>query len=326
MLHLDYKFKAKKYENNLRNINDYEGLSDKKFYDKFIIMDYKKLKGVFNDSLYPLIFYHNSDIILKENELLRKELLKDANFDETFDYDEQQMFPIVKNYFLRKISIRSDNENEFLNSEMYDSKIAIEKIIKSKYLYNKLDYLESICPLEGVNKTNNKEKENLETSKIELHCTIVCCDIEGKRILISKKSENYKTNPKIWDFGSSEAEAGEKLIVSIKKQYKERFDIDIELYEDLTRLDVQPVPLNIYEIKKYNNKKGVIFVAKVLNEDKESIIKDFKSSDKYVELKWIRKEDLKQFKDEDLIDDFKHTANKVFDNMDKWFPEGEDNE
>ena len=316
----------KKHTENLNKYKviseKYEEISDEKFYEKFIIMDYKQLKGVFDESPYPLIFYHNSEKTINE-----KRVQEEISFDESFDYDEPQMIEIVNNYFARNIK-ETNNKNEFLNKDMYDSKIAIDKIIKSKYLYDKLEYLEEICPLRKLNLADNKKIEGGKVSKIELHCTVVCCDIESEKILIAKRNKNHKTNPGIWDFGCSKAESGEKLIDSIKKQYKKRFNIDIELYTDSDRKDVQPVPLHIYELGKYENKKGIIFAAKVLNQNKENLGAEFKAGDKYVELKWINREDIENLKNkgEKLVSDFENTANKVFDNMDKWFPEGEDNE
>lgn len=326
LLKIKYKNDMEDLKKRTENLNKYkvisekyEEISDEKFYEKFIIMDYKQLKGVFDESPYPLIFYHNPEKTINE-----KWDLEEISFDESFDYDEPQMLEIVNKYFSRKIKETSNNKNDFLNKDMYDSKIAIDKIIKSKYLYDKLEYLEEICSLINLNPADNKKIEGAKVSKIELHCAVVCCDVKNKKILIAKRNTNHKTNPDIWDFGCSEAETGEKLNDSIERQYKERFNIDIELYKNSDRDDKQPVPLHIYELGDFNNKKGIIFAAKVLNKDKENLRTKFKSGDKYVELKWINREDIEELKKqgEKLVTDFKNTAEKVFDNMDKWFPEG----
>lgn len=321
---MEYSRKETENLNKYREVSKkYEEISDEKFYEKFIIMDYKQLKGVFDESPYPLIFYHNPEKTINE-----KWEPEEISFDESFDYDEPQMLEIVNKYFSRKIKESSNNKNDFLNKDMYDSKIAIDKIIKSKYLYDKLEYLEEICPLENLNRADNRNREGAQISKIELHCAVVCCDVKNKKILIAKRNTEHKTNPEVWDFGCSEAESGEKLIDSIKRQYKERFDIEIELYIDSDREDKQPVPLHIYELGDFKNKKGIIFAAKVLNQNKENLGVEFKAGDKYVELKWINREDIEKLKKqgEKLVSDFEHTANRVFDNMEKWFPEGEDNE
>ena len=313
-------FLSKKYLNDLEKNKSYNKIVDKRYYDNIVIMDYKKLKGVWGEGLYPLIFYHNKCKTVDVNNES-----ENISFDDSFEYDEPENIEIVRRYFLRKkIKDIKENKENFLMDDMYKPEIAIDKIIKSKYLYKKLEYIKGICPLEGVDITNNGVKERKDENPIELHCAVVCCDVENKRILSMKRSESHLTKPGKWDFGCSKAESNKEIEDSIKDQYKSNFGIEIELYKNNKRSEKNVNPLFVYEFEKENSGiiKGLIFVAKISNENKENISEDFKGNYKYKKLIWIKENELDNFvidEKDNLVTDFENTARYVFDNMENWF-------
>lgn len=286
------------------------------FYKKIKIMDYKKLKGVWGENLYPLIFYHNEEKTSDYNGEYKK-----IKFEDSFDYDESQRNDLVKKYY--KI-IGLDNficdDDNILKKEMYNPKYAIDKIVETMHLYKKIKYINDLF-------INNDKVPDTCNHIIELHCAVVCCDYDKNRILIMKRKEDREINPGKWEFGCSKASSDEKLEETIKKQYKDYFGVDIELYKPKKRIDSQPKPLFIFELEKEEGMiaKGTIFAAKILNKDKCSIMKNFRENNRrYVELKWLYKDELNNFvldNKDNLITDFKNTAEYVFNNMKNWFGE-----
>lgn len=284
------------------------------FFEKIKIMDYKKLKGVWDNNLYPLIFYHNKTKTLDINSKN-----KEISFKDSFEYDESERNPLVKKYYniIELDNFNSERES-LLKKEMYDSSYAIDKIAEDINIYNKINRIASIFDENSSRNISNYKQA------MELDCTVVCCDVENKRILTMKKGDGQRRNPSKLEFGCSDACSNEFIEESIKSQYKRKFNVEIDLYKAKGRTDKIPTPIFMYELETY--KKGLIFVAKVKNSDKEAIERDFNASTKYVKLEWKTEEEIEKLNDDDLVTDFKHTARKVFRNMDKWFPEGEDNE
>lgn len=109
------------------------------------IIDYVRLKGVWNNALYPIIWYYNPKII----RICHKEMGEKAfsvSFDSSFRYDEADNNPLVKKYFLRKKSNSKMliDEDVEMSIEMYDITSALDKIILDKNLISKIQYMESL--------------------------------------------------------------------------------------------------------------------------------------------------------------------------------------
>lgn len=87
---------------------------------------------------------------------------------------------------------------------------------------------------------------------------------------------------------------------------------------DEKRNDNQPIPIAIYELENQENiKKGIIFVAKVLNSVK---CEDFRAEKSHDCIKWIGENDIDQYKD-NAVPDFEDTLRKVFANFSVFFHE-----
>ena len=92
--------------------------------------------------------------------------------------------------------------------------------------------------------------------------------------------------------------------------------IELKIVCDKERAEMQPIPFALYEVSKNSKKhKGVIIVAKVLNQNLSNI-----DTKKYSETKWLREEEVDAF-EERGVGDFKNTLRKIFLNWDILFKE-----
>lgn len=276
-------------------------LSDKTEYlSKLKIITYKKLKGVWNNRLYPIIWYHD-------------EKISGVAFEDSFYYDETTYSQLSKEYFLNR-----ENEDGDLASYMFlNTRKALEKIIKDQDLEEKMNRINEI-----IKNTSNDEKAvetEFDNKLLEFHCAAVCCDVENKKVFVVKR-KNRTFLPGLWEFGCAKANIEENLCDSIKKDYKNDFGIDIEIVCDKSRNDKEPNPIALYQIDKAEKlQKGVIVVAKIVagTEDIQSVIDEKRKHEKF---RWLSKEDISSF-NEDAINDFKNTLEKVFTRWDEYFKE-----
>ena len=140
-----------------------------------------------------------------------------------------------------------------------------------------------------------------------------------KKVFVVKR-KNRTFLPGLWEFGCAKANIEENLCDSIKKDYKNDFGIDIEIVCDKSRNDKEPNPIALYQIDKAEKlQKGVIVVAKIVagTEDIQSVIDEKRKHEKF---RWLSKEDISSF-NEDAINDFKNTLEKVFTRWDEYFKE-----
>lgn len=211
------------------------------------IITYKSLKGVWNERLYPIIWYHD-------------EQLSGVSFEDSFYYDEVQQSALAKEYFTN----RHNNVLGFKSVLYTDVHSAIDKIIKDQRLTNKIEHIGTIIKETGYDK---RSVENEFTHRfLEFHCAAVCCNVETKSILIVKRF-NRNINTDKWEFGCAHANVDKNLIDSIEDDYKRDFGIDIEVIKKTNRRDDEPIPIALYQIIKSEQlQKGVIVVAKILNE------------------------------------------------------------
>lgn len=186
------------------------------------ILDYVRLKGVWNESLYPIIWYYNADIA-KEYSLVNcgtESRIFNYSFDHSFRYDETENNPIVKKYFStrrilshkknkgKKVSDTSDLE---LAVGMYKITSALDKIVNDRNLSPKFQYIESLLENNNARTTRNKPY----AQPLELHCAVVCCNVEDRTVLIMRRSSEHATCPEKWEFGCAKATNDEPLISSI---------------------------------------------------------------------------------------------------------------
>lgn len=301
---IDTGFRIKKETQDRRLVVSVELakiLSDKTEYlSRLNIITYKNLKGVWQNRLYPIIWYHDPKI-------------SGVSFEDSFYYDETTYSQLSKAYFLN----REKDEGDITSYMFLDVHKALGKIIKDQKLGGKLEQIYQV-----INDTENDViavENEFNNRLLEFHCAAVCCDLDNKKILIAKR-KNRKYFSGLWEFGCVKASTDKNLCDSIKEDYKNDFGIDIDIICDGERKDIEPKPIALYQVDKVDKlQKGVIVVAKVIqNTDKiDDVIRARGKHEKY---RWISEEEVEKF-DEPAINDFKDTLKKVFTMWDDIFKE-----
>ena len=299
-------------------------LSDTSRQKHLHVLDYVRLKGVWNESLYPIIWYYNAETLKK----CQLEMLGQGTatpFANSFRYDETDNNEIVKNYFLRGRTKRTNNKkkkkgdesvesNSFALAEsMYSADSALRKIAVDKNLLFKIQYIQQHFRDEQMVKLSAPFAYPLT-----LHCAVVCCDVTNRKVLIAHRGQNHHTNPDRWEFGCAKANGQEKLVCSIKEHYLNAFGAEIELVMDSSRQEQQPLPIAVYELPKAadNILKGIIFVAKVINNVDPT---HFRAESEHDEIAWIGEDELSNYAQENVVTDFHNTLQVVFKNFDHYF-------
>ena len=327
---IDTGFRLKSYTQDRRLVLSFElaYLIEKRAKNKLCILDYVRLKGVWNDALYPITWYHDSELYTRiYEEAYGIKGPQPITFSHSFRYDETDNNDLAKSYFSRlhiskkrKNATRRASISGFENSaakhtladSMYSPNSAFPKVLADRNLAPKIEYIRSFFS-DDVAIRNQSDY----VYPLELHFAVVCCDVKNRKILVTKRGTEHSTNPGKWEFGCAKAQSESELILSIVRHYKTAFGVDIEILVDETRSDKQPIPLSIYEIPKHGSwKKGVIIVARV--KDPEST-KNFRPEAAHTCIRWIGEEEISTISSEDAIPDFHNTINRVFENFDKYF-------
>lgn len=123
---IDTGFRIKKETQDRRLVVSVELakiLSDKPEYlSRLNIITYKSLKGVWQNRLYPIIWYHDSKV-------------SGVSFEDSFYYDETTYSQLSKAYFLN----REKDEGDLTSYMFLDVHKALEKIINDQKLGGKLE-------------------------------------------------------------------------------------------------------------------------------------------------------------------------------------------
>lgn len=319
---IDAGFRLKSYTQDRRLIVSFELAYLLFLIDRgsdLFILDYVRLKGVWNEALYPIIWFYNGNIV----KTLYEDISKNRNrfaFPNSFRYDETDKNELVNRYFARgkqnkqKSKTGSSTETEYLLADsMFKIDTALEKILVDRNLEQKMNYMKQVLDKE-VLKSSVKPYAN----PLEVHCAVVCCNVTEKKVMIMHRGEQHSTNPGKWEFGCAKLCSEKRLVNSITEYYKEIFGLQIEMVLDEKRNDNQPIPIAIYELENQENiKKGIIFVAKVLNSVK---CEDFRAEKSHDCIKWIGENDIDKYKD-NAVPDFEDTLRKIFANFSVFFHE-----
>ena len=268
------------------------------------IIDYVRLKGVWNETLYPVIWYHNESVIESLN---NSSSIVPVTFEESFRYDELLQNPISNN-FLSRIKQIEKTEGEVchsydipLSNRMFKVIEAFDKILVDKNLKDKIDYLESlITPTFRANAPFEQP--------LELHCAVVCCDIDEGKVMIVHRGSSQSGDAGKWEFGCAKAKSSVTLVKTIEEYYKEIYAVEIKLCLDENRDERQPKPFAVYEVKEAPNKlkKGIIFAAKVIKKY------NHRGNTLHDEVRWVTKEDLSEPEYQNSIKDFQKTLETIF--------------
>ncbi len=288
---IDTGFRVKTNTQDRRLVIDYELaylLSRNTDYLRNIhIITYKRLKGVWQNRLYPIIWYYDD------------KYFEGTSFDDSFYYDEIENSELVKEYLKNKTE-------PLLKKEMYsDVDYALNKIMQDQKLEDKFDRMDRI-----IKESQEDLKHLLEpTFLLRLHCVAVCYDKNKTKVLIMKRAENRKKFPGLWEFGCAKGTLEKPLKEQIEEEYQKDFGIQIEVQCNKSRNDVQPIPLVMYEVECEQGKDKGIITEIVSDFD----IKNFKGN-KHSAVRWIKEDEIDQFS-EGAVEDFKNTLRIIFNKL-----------
>ncbi len=162
--------------------------------DKLKIIDYKKLKGVWGERLYPIIWYYNDWNTIGRD----------------FYYDEEIQYDLVKK------AIGKDRKPI----------IEIGKILSDLNYKDKLKNIEN-C-IDSMDYKTDISAHILRPEKSsEVHCTATCFNEEGK-ILLGQRPTQKKLGGK-WQFGCAQLKFQESFEKCLKTAYLDDFNINIEV-------------------------------------------------------------------------------------------------
>lgn len=261
------------------------------------IMTYQNLKGVWDNHLYPIVWYFNEDTV------------NSLHFDDSFGYDEAANDEILRCYFnidnFQKINF------SFLNSKMFtDVSFAFEKLIQDNNLISKMDFLKKYDK-ENYHQTKVSYKDNYD----EFHIAVVCFTSNNEILVLHRKDKDS------WEFGCCKSRFDSQISDEAKRYYGD-LGIPLELVTDTEREDCQPEPLAIYSITNLDKiKKGIILIGQISETvDWDNIKSRIKDSDRYDQFKLLTTSDLGEFLIQNegrLVTDFKSTFLKAINRIEK---------
>lgn len=261
---------------------------------QLIILDYVQLKGIWNERLYPIIWYYN-------------EKISNKSFLESLTYDEGLHNELIQNYIQR-------TQGNFLSKltdpqKMYAIQTAIPQLKKDVHLEDKIQKMINTIENSSPSK-NNRIMEPAHSNRPELHCAAVCYNKNNKKILIFKRKESNNSYPNKWEFGCARATQQSTIKDTLISSYKEFFNLNIKPILTINRTDNTPIPLEIYGLNdEERSYKGIIFVAFI--DVAENITNNFKTA-KHDKADWISKEEIENFQ-ELAVPNFKETLKESFD-------------
>ena len=220
---IDAGFRIKKETENRRMVISFELAyilaKDTDYLKNIHIITYKTLRGIWQNRLYPIIWYHDP------------KYAENIQFEDSFFYDETEENELTKEYF-------SNRENSVLKKEMYYNVYnALNKIVSDQNLIHKFVKMDKIIE---DSPTTQTAKGNLLEPKffLRLHCVAVCYDKSTKKILIMKRSSKREKYPDKWEFGCAKAVLERSLNEQIEQEYYNDFGVKIKVVCDEEREDV----------------------------------------------------------------------------------------
>lgn len=271
------------------------------------IITYKKLKGVWKDKLYPVIWYHDPKAYLDHYK-------KELHLEDSFTFDDCDESDLIKEYYEnRDVNKR---EKVIRDDKMYTEPYhALNKILQDRGLTEKIKGLQKL-----IKEATIDQARFIDVGLMKVHCVAVCFKkVEGEiKILIAKRAEKREKLNGKWEFGCAKAEIDKSLAQRIKEEYKQDFNIDIEPVLDNDRKMKEPIPIALYHVShsgqtngKSKQDKGIITLAEIKGDFE---LENFVPTKKHEKVKWITEKDLAKIDTicEEKIPDFKNTLVKAF--------------
>lgn len=256
--------------------------------EKLNIVTYRVLKGVWNNTVYPIIWYYDA---------AKNPDNKDMTFEESMPFDAVDQDKIYDEFF---VDIK---EKKYADYMYTDVKRALEKICNDRKLTNKINTIETLL------KNTSRNRRFIKNTKLELHCAAVCFNENGELLIVQRCVKDFL--PGKWEFGCAKANYTIDLVEIIQNEYKQDFGIEIKLMLDENRSDKQPIPLAVYTIKRKEElHKGIIFIADIIGGEV-----DLTESKKHENYRFVKESDISILEKEDMqfVPDALDTMRKAFD-------------
>lgn len=193
------------------------------------IVSYEKLKGIWNDRCYPILWYERDWTKIKN----------------TFYYDEQFDHEVINKVVNDTIPLEPASK--------------IEKILKDLDKQTGLEEIWKLLPQEET----IKEAPDLvlPTVGIEIHCVAICFNSKNE-ILVGKRKKTKSRLPEHWEFGCGQLMIFDDFESCLKRSYKEDFNIEL-------KFDSPIKPISTFYLNDDGDSKkipGIIFVATILDD------------------------------------------------------------
>ncbi len=270
----------KKYENKVYNLCDYV------VEDRLRIVGYKKLKGIWNNRLYPIIWYHKNW----------------SDPESMYLYDEYETVEIV--------------------NELKQKKYKTEPITKIAKIFDETGRKGETDLLEHIVELSKQQKKLIPPAHknlVELHLVAVCIDKNTEKILVVQRNNRDVLN-EFWEFGCAKARRNVTIEESVVDEYKDDFGINITLIKDENRdKDKQPIPIAVYSIsKKPFLYQGIIFVATFDTDESNICIGNNEKHKQYQLLNRTELFELEKDGNNKVVNDFKDTIEKAYKLFDEY--------
>ena len=202
------------------------------------IITYRKLKGIWKDKLYPIIWYHDPKSYLKFYQ-------KEIQLEESFSFDACEESDLIREYYDNR---EFDKKGRVIRDEkMYtEPYYALNKILQDRGLSKKVERLQRI-----IKDAIHDQTKYINTELMQIHCVAVCFkrNDEKIKILVAKRQETREKHKGQWEFGCAKAEINKSIAQKLREEYKQDFNIDINPVLDITRTMQEPIPIALYHVE-----------------------------------------------------------------------------
>lgn len=219
---IDIGFRVSEYTRNRRFALNFELAYLLSKYDEckdnLKLIGFKKMKGVWNQRKYPIVWYHNKKLkkLKGENNLMPNDFMIEG-FEESFFYDEDDFCELTKE-FNESNTGTLDCKNHVLKE---DITILLEKICKNVNLIDRLKNMK-----EEIKNKKQKNRNIVSGLENEIHISVICKENKNNEIVILKRRQKNE-----YDFGYIKIDKIEitKLKEHIEERYLDDYGIEVKI-------------------------------------------------------------------------------------------------
>jgi len=251
---------------------------------KINIITYRNLKGIWDEKLYPVIWYHDYNYVK-------------CKLEDSFFYDEYYTNDLVKEFI--------DDKYKYLTTTTNNTSFQkLDKIVNDNNIKYKAALLEK--KINGA----NKAKKLIQGNKLlEVHCVAICYNILKQKVLMLKRSTDLSNYAGKWEFGCSTITNNMTFKDNLNKDYKKFADIEIEV----------KYPFKEYSFEDRDGRiiPGIRFVAEFSDERDAA---ELKLDKKYIDAKYVDLHDYsdKEFRENSIdYDEFLKILEYIFEQKGK---------